>query len=58
LSDTEKTAVEPYIVEFNGYDMGYNATAALYSQIYGDFRIVTQKLPIKIVDCSTNCQLQ
>lgn len=52
LSDTEKAAVEPYIVEFNGYDMGYNAAAALYSQIYGDFRIVTQKLPIKIVDCS------
>lgn len=52
LSDAEKAAVQPYIVEQDGYGIGYEATAALYNQIYGDLRIITKKLPIKIIDCS------
>ena len=34
------------------YGEKYNAYAALYSQIYGDLRIATKRLPIKIIDCS------
>ena len=52
LSDTEKAAVQPYIIEMDGYEMGYKAGAALYNQIYGDLRIVSEKISSKIVDCS------
>ena len=54
LSDTEKATTQPYIIEIDGYEMGYRAGAALYNQIYGDLRIITEKLPIKIIDCSKN----
>lgn len=52
LSDAEKAAVQPYLVEQDAYGIGYEAAAALYNQIYGDLRIITKKFPIKIIDCS------
>lgn len=54
LSEIEKTTFQPYTVEVSGYDMGYKAAAALYNQLYGDLRIITEKLPVKIIDYSIN----
>ncbi|MCL2752154.1 MAG: substrate-binding domain-containing protein, partial [Firmicutes bacterium] len=50
LSDTEKAAIRPYIIEVDSYEMGFKAATALYNQIYGDLRIVSEKLPAKIID--------
>ena len=52
LSDTETNFVQPYIIHMDGYEMGYKAATALYNQIYGDSRIIFEKLPVKIIDCS------
>ena len=57
LSDTEKTIFRPYIIEQDGFGIGYEAAAALYSQIYGDLRIVTKRLSVKIIDCSAPLSL-
>lgn len=56
LSEVEIIAVKPYIVEVSGYDMGYKAAAALYNQMYGDLRIITEKLPVEIIDSSDKIQ--
>ena len=53
LSDAEKNIFRPYIIEQDGYSIGYEAAAALHNQIYGDLRIFTKKLPATIIDCST-----
>ena len=52
LSETETAVIRPYIIQQDGYNIGYEAAAALYNQIYGDLRIITKRLPVKIIDCS------
>ena len=49
LSDTEKAAVQPYIIEQDAYNIGYEAGVALYNQIYGDQRIITKRMPAKLI---------
>lgn len=53
LSPSERIALKPYILQQDGYQMGYLAAEALYNQLYGDFRPVTRQLPVAIVDTST-----
>ena len=52
MSKTETAAFRPYIIEQDAYGIGYEAAATLYNQIYGDLRIVSRKLPAKIIDYS------
>ena len=52
LSDTEKAIVQPYILYMDGYEMGYKAVSVLYNQIYGETRVVSEKLSSKLIDCS------
>lgn len=50
LSPAERNTYRPYILQQDGYRMGYLAAEALYNQIYGDLRPVTKMLPVAIID--------
>lgn len=52
LSPTERNSLKPYILEQDGYQLGYLAAESLYNQIYGDLRPVTKLLPVTIIDTS------
>ncbi len=52
LSHAEYNALKPYLIKQDGYHIGYYAAQALYNQIYGDSRPVTQMLPVTIIDTS------
>ncbi len=52
LSHTEYNTLKPYLIKQDGYHIGYYAAQALYNQLYGDSRPVTQMLPVSIVDTS------
>lgn len=52
LSPTERNSLKPYILQQDGYQMGYLAAESLYNQIYGDLRPVTKLLPVTIIDTS------
>ena len=50
LSLFERANLKPYILQQDGYQMGYLAAESLYNQIYGDLRTVTKLLPVTIID--------
>ena len=50
FSSTELNLFQPYIIEQNAYQIGYQSAAALYNQIYGDLRAEIIRLPVKIID--------
>lgn len=52
LSPAERNTLQPYILQQDGYQIGYLAAEALYNQIYGDLRPVTKLLPVDIIDTS------
>lgn len=53
LSPTERSSLKPYIIQQDGYQIGYLAAEALHNQIYGDLRTVTRQLPVTITDTGT-----
>ncbi len=50
LSHSQKVSLKPYIIEQDGYGIGYNAAESLYRQIYGDLLPTTKMLPVSIID--------
>ena len=50
LSHAECNTLKPYLIKQDGYHIGYYASQALYNQLYGDSRPVTQMLPVTIID--------
>lgn len=50
LSFSQKTTLKPYIIEQDGYGIGYYAAESLYNQIYGDLLPTTKMLPVSIID--------
>ena len=50
LSHAECSKLKPYLIKQDGYHIGYYASQALYNQLYGDSRPITQMLPVSIVD--------
>ena len=54
LSPTERITLSPYILQQDGYQIGYLAAESLYNQIYGDLRTVIRELPVSIIDTSTD----
>lgn len=52
LTPPERNALQPYILQQDGYQIGYLAAEALYNQLYGDLRPVTKLLPVTIIDTS------
>ena len=50
LSHDEYNTLKPILIKQDGYHIGYNAAQALYNQLYGDLRPVTQMLPVTIID--------
>lgn len=52
LSYNEYISLKPYLIKQDGYHIGYNAAQALYNQLYGDSRPITQMLPVTIIDTS------
>jgi len=52
LSHAECNTLKPYLIKQDGYHIGYYAAQALFNQIYGDSRPVTQMLPVTIIDTS------
>ena len=52
LSPAERSSLKPYILQQDGYQIGYLAAESLYNQIYGDLRPVTKLLPVTIIDTS------
>ena len=52
LSHAECNTLKPYLIKQDGYHIGYYAAQALYNQLYGDSRPVTQMLPVTIIDTS------
>lgn len=53
LSPAERNDLKPYILQQDGYRIGYLAAEALYNQIYGDLHPVFRELPVSIIDTST-----
>lgn len=52
LTPPERNTLKPYILQQDGYQLGYLAAESLYNQIYGDLRPVTKLLPVTIIDTS------
>lgn len=52
LTPTERNTLKPYILQQDGYRIGYLAAEALYNQIYGDLRPMVKQLPVAIIDTS------
>lgn len=50
FSSTELALFRPYVIQQDGYQIGYKSAAALYNQIYGDLHTETIQLPISIID--------
>ena len=50
FSDTEIHLLRPYVIQQDARQIGYQAAATLYNQIYGDLRTKTIRLPAHIVD--------
>ena len=50
LSHNQYNTLQPYLIKQDGYHIGYYAAQALYNQLYGDSRPVTQMLPVTIID--------
>lgn len=53
FSATEIKLLQPYVIQQDGYQIGYKAAATLYNQIYGDLHAETVRLPIEILDYTT-----
>lgn len=53
FSSTEIKLLQPYVIQQDGYQIGYKAASALYNQIYGDLHAETIRLPIEILDYTT-----
>lgn len=49
VSFTEKKTLKPYIIEQDGYNIGYFAAHCVYNQMMGDKRIQTKKFPVRII---------
>lgn len=54
LSPAERNTLKPYILQQDGYQIGYLAAEALYNQLYGDSRMVVKMLPVTIIDTSND----
>lgn len=52
LPPRDRISLKPYILQQDGYQIGYLAAESLYNQIYGDLRPVTKLLPMSIIDTS------
>ena len=50
FSSTEIKLLQPYVIQQDAYQIGYKAASTLYNQIYGDLRVETVRMPIKIID--------
>lgn len=50
LSSNEIKLLQPYVIQQDAYQIGYKAASTLYNQIYGDLRVESVRLPIKIID--------
>lgn len=50
LSPAERAILKPYVVQQDGYQIGYLAAEALRNHIFGDLRPVIRQLPVSIID--------
>ena len=50
LSHKEREDLKPYIIQKDGYHIGYTAAETLYNHILGDMRPVIKRLPVTIID--------
>ena len=50
FSPAERSILKPYVVQQDGYQIGYLAAEALRNHIFGDLRPVTRLLPVSIID--------
>lgn len=50
MSPAEHTILKPYVMQQNGYQIGYLAAEAVRNHIFGDLRPVTRLLPVSIID--------
>lgn len=50
MSDVETAFVRPYAIQQDSYEIGYRAGAILYGQLYGERRVVSERLPAKIFE--------
>lgn len=50
LSHKEREDLKPYIIQQDGYHIGYTAAETLYNHILGDMRPVIKRLPVTIID--------
>jgi len=50
MTDKEKAATRPFIMDRDPYAMGYEAGMSLYDQVYGDKNHTNKKLPVRIID--------
>ena len=46
------TYLKPYVIKQRAYQIGYESSALLYNQIYGDLRTETKRFPVDIIDLS------
>lgn len=53
FSTTEINLIRPYIIQQDAYQIGYRSASALYNQIYGDLHTESIRLPISIIDHTT-----
>ncbi|MBO5078840.1 MAG: GntR family transcriptional regulator [Oscillospiraceae bacterium] len=58
LSTAERNTLRPYILQQDGYQIGYLAAEALHNQLYGDFRPVIRHLPVSIMDADMEDPIQ
>lgn len=54
LSHAERDSLNPYIIQQDGYRIGYLAAEILYNHIWGDRRPVIRRLPITILDADND----
>lgn len=54
ISFAERKAIQPYIIEQDGKNIGYYAARFVYKQIMGDKQIQIKKFPIKIIGDENN----
>lgn len=44
--------LKPFVIKQKAYQIGYESSALLYNQIYGDLRTETKRFPVDIIDLS------
>ena len=58
FSSTEIQLIQPYVIQQNAYQIGYQSAATLYNQIYGDLHTTAIRLPVRIIDYTKKSEKQ